>query len=183
MLCATVVAASVFCVNVTDGPPTSAAVDPRTAPIVFSDPRFGGPQPDELRRLDLDRTSTFTARYRRDEGQTIVLYSLAGGGQFVARPGALADVRARFIPPGGSGRTAGTGATLSGGRLYDFERYEMGLSGHLYGCFVAVSPTSADVLVVNHCRVEPAIPDDAEVAATLRALHVRGGALTSGAPL
>ncbi|WP_448187298.1 hypothetical protein [Azospirillum sp. sgz301742] len=153
-------------------PPVSEAVDPRGSPVAFGDPRFGGPRPDELRRLDLGGMSTFTARYLRNEGQTIVMYSRAGDGEFVPKHSAPSELRERFIPPGGVGRPTGEGATLGAGRVYDFERYEMTLSGNVYGCFVAASAAQDDVLVVNQCRTGPAVPDEAEVAAALGRLRV-----------
>jgi hypothetical protein len=161
--------------------PKSEAIDPRGSPVAFADPLYGGPRPDELRLLELGGMSTFTARYLRNEGQTIVMYSRAGDGEFVPKHSTPSDVRERFIPPGGFGRALGEGATLGGGRVYDFERYEMNLFGHFYGCFVATSVASDDVLVVNQCRTDPAVPDEAEVAAALGRLRVVKPAREPGA--
>jgi len=152
--------------------PRSDVIDPRGSPVLFADPLYGGPRPDELRVLDLGGMSTFTMRYLRDEGQTIILYSRAGDGEFIPTQRTPSDLRARFIPPGGVGRSLGEGATLGAGRVYVFERYEMSLSGHAYGCFVASSVAQDDVLVVNQCRTGPAVPEEAEVAASLGRLRV-----------
>ncbi|HYG89047.1 MAG TPA: hypothetical protein VD978_22625 [Azospirillum sp.] len=151
---------------------TSEAIDPRSSPVTFGDSVYGGPRPDELRLLELGGMSTFTARYLRNEGQTIVLYSRAGEGEFVPKHSTPSEVRERFIPPGGFGRSIGAGTTLGSGRVYEFERYEMNLFGHFYGCFVATSVAQDDVLVVNQCRTDPAVPEEAEVAAALGRLRV-----------
>lgn len=152
--------------------PGSEAIDPRGSPVAFGDPLYGGPRPDELRLLELGGMSTFTVRYLRNEGQTIVLYSRAGDGEFVPKQSPPSELRERFIPPGGFGRSLGEGAALGAGRIYDFERYEMNLFGHFYGCFIATSVASDDVLVVNQCRTDPAVPEEAEVAASLGRLRV-----------
>ena len=162
-------------------PPVSEAIDPRGSPLAFADPQFGGPRPDELRLLELGGMSTFTARYLRNEGQTIIMYSRAGDGEFIPKQSAPSEVRERFIPPGGFGRSLGEGATLGGGRVYDFERYEMNLFGHFYGCFVATSVAQDDVLVVNQCRTDPAVPEEADVAAALGRLRVVQPAREPGA--
>ncbi|PWC55797.1 hypothetical protein [Azospirillum sp. TSO22-1] len=153
-------------------PPVSEVVDPRTSPIAFGDPVYGGPRPNELRRLERGGMSTFTARWLREEGQTIVLYSRAGDGEFISKRTEPAEVRERFIPPGGSGRSFGGGATVGAGRVYAFERYEMTLSGNVYGCFVATSVTSGDLVLINQCRADPAVPPEADVAAALARLRV-----------
>ncbi|HYH39597.1 MAG TPA: hypothetical protein VD860_15345 [Azospirillum sp.] len=153
-------------------PPVSEVVDPRTSPIAFGDPVYGGPRPDELRRLERGGMSTFTARWLRDEGQTIVLYSRAGDGEFISKRTEPAEVRERFIPPGGSGRSLGGGATMGAGRVYAFERYEMTLSGNAYGCFVATSVTAGDLVLVNQCRTDPVVLPEADVAAALARLRV-----------
>lgn len=163
------------------GLPVSQPVNPADSPVVFSDPLYGGPRPDELRRLEHGGMSTFTARWLREVGQTIVLYSRAGEGEFIDRQATPAEVRERFIPPGGSGRALGGGSTLGAGRPYAFERYEMTLSGRSYGCFVATSVTSGDVVLVNLCRAAGGPPADAEVAAALARLRVAPGAARVGA--
>jgi len=153
-------------------PPVSEGIDPRASPVSFTDPVFGGPRPDELRRLERGGLSTFTARWLRDEGQTIVLYSRAGDGEFISKRTEPAEVRERFIPPGGTGRSLGGGATMGAGRVYAFERYEMTLSGNAYGCFVATSVTAGDLVLVNQCRTDPAVLPEADVAAALARLRV-----------
>lgn len=153
-------------------PPVSEVVDPRTSPIAFGDPVYGGPRPNELRRLEHGGMDTFTARWLRDAGQTIILYSQAGDGEFISKHTEPAEVRERFIPPGGSGRSLGGGTTFGAGRVYAFERYEMTLSGNAYGCFVATSVTAGDLVLVNQCRTDPAAPSDADVAAALARLRV-----------
>ena len=151
----------------------SEVVDPRTSPITFGDPVFGGPRPDELRLTERAGMSIFTLRYLRDDGQTLMVYSRAGdGGEFVPKHAAPSEVRERFIPPGGTGRAVGGGTMLGAGRIYAFERYEMGLSGNVYGCFVATSVASGDVLIVNQCRTDAAVPAESDVMAMLSRLHV-----------
>lgn len=169
---AAVGAAGTAAAGADDNVPASEVLDSRFAPVVFGDPLYGGPRPDELRLLEVGGVSTFTARYLRNEGQTIILYSRAAEGEFVPKHSAPSEVRDRFIPPGGFGQSKGEGATIGMGRVYEFERYEMNLFGHFYGCFVATSVAQDDVLVVNQCRTDPAVPAEAEVAEALGRLRV-----------
>ncbi len=158
------------------GDGASGGIDPRASPIAFTEPVYGGPHPDELRVLERGGMSTFTARYVRDRGQTIILYSRlysrAGDGALNSRRTVPAEVRERFIPPGGAGHPVGGGTTMGAGRAYAFERYELSLSGHAYGCFVATSAARDDLVLVNQCRTDPAVPEEAEVVEALAGLRV-----------
>ncbi|HYH22012.1 MAG TPA: hypothetical protein VD995_25685 [Azospirillum sp.] len=143
------------------------AIDPKVSPVLFADETYGGRFPDELLYEQRDGIRTFTAIYAKDEGYTSVIYGQAQSGVFEARGRAPGEVKRFFIPDGSAATAVGEGATVQQGRRYAFERYALRHEGQDYGCFVATAPSEADVVIVNLCRFDAQVPDDAAVVRTL----------------
>ncbi|HEY0834935.1 MAG TPA: hypothetical protein VGE72_13580 [Azospirillum sp.] len=143
------------------------AVDPRTSPVLFADETYGGRFPDELLYEQRDGIRTFTAIYSRDEGYTSVIFGQAQDGAFETRGRAPGEVKRFFMPQGSEAAAVGQGVTVRQGRRYAFERYTLLFDGNHYGCFVAAAPSEADVVIVNLCRFDAQVPDDAAVGHAL----------------